>query len=301
MTAGQGRRYTFGERVPRQGPGRRVLTEASFPMRTFSMRLYAALSWGLAGLFAYMLVLFVLPDLDSPNTAAFLPVIVGFGLALAAVAVAATFWTGAVARPWFWLVGLAPAVLFLLMNAIYLPYSLTHPADPGFTAALPLIAGVAILVAAGVAAFGEARARSRAEDGEAVRDRLGARGRLGVAVVAAAVGGAVATSFLATAAGAMGGGVADPPTVTGLVTAANTKFVEASLQVRDGEVLGLFVVNKDGFAHSFDIDALDIHVQLPANSTTAVAIKPTAPGPLEFYCAVPGHREAGMVGTIAVR
>jgi uncharacterized cupredoxin-like copper-binding protein len=70
--------------------------------------------------------------------------------------------------------------------------------------------------------------------------------------------------------------------------------------VRDGEVLGLFVINKDGIAHSFDIDSLDIHVQLPPNSTTAVAIKPTGPGTLEFFCGVPGHREAGMVGSITV-
>jgi uncharacterized cupredoxin-like copper-binding protein len=79
-----------------------------------------------------------------------------------------------------------------------------------------------------------------------------------------------------------------------------TAFVEGSLEMSNGEVLGLFVVNKDPFPHSFDIDSLDIHVQLPPNSTTAVAIKPSASGSLEFFCGVPGHREAGMVGTIAV-
>ncbi len=266
-------------------------------MRTFSMRLYAATYWVLVGVFVYTIGLFVLPDLDSPGTAAFLPILVGFAIAIAAAAAIASFWAAAPARPRFWLVSLVPAVLFLLMNAIYLPYSLTHPADPGFTVALPLIAGVAVLVVAGIAAFREARAAG----GTAARDRIGGRGRLAVAAVAAAVVGAVATSFVATAAGASGGGVAEAPTATGVVTAANTKFVETSLQVRNGEVLGLFVINKDSFAHSFDIDSLGIHLQLPANSTSAVAIKPTAPGSLEFYCAVPGHREAGMAGTIAVQ
>jgi uncharacterized cupredoxin-like copper-binding protein len=52
--------------------------------------------------------------------------------------------------------------------------------------------------------------------------------------------------------------------------------------------------------HSFDIDALDIHVQLPANATVAIAIKPTQAGPLEFYCAIGGHKAAGMDGTIDV-
>jgi uncharacterized cupredoxin-like copper-binding protein len=65
-------------------------------------------------------------------------------------------------------------------------------------------------------------------------------------------------------------------------------------------VLGLFIINKDDIGHSFDVDSLDIHVELPPTSTTAVAITPTGPGNLEFYCGVPGHRDAGMVGTISV-
>jgi uncharacterized cupredoxin-like copper-binding protein len=35
-------------------------------------------------------------------------------------------------------------------------------------------------------------------------------------------------------------------------------------------------------------------------STTAVAIQPTGPGNLEFYCSVHGHRNAGMVWAISV-
>jgi uncharacterized cupredoxin-like copper-binding protein len=148
-------------------------------------------------------------------------------------------------------------------------------------------------VVSGIVAYREARVGGV--------DRAGSRGRILTAVVWAAVAGAIATSFMAAAVGAAGGGVAEAPTTTGVVTAENTKFVETSLEMKNGEVVGLFIINKDGFAHSFDIDALDIHVQLPANSTTAVAVKPTAAGPLDFYCAVPGHREAGMVGSIAVQ
>jgi plastocyanin len=155
------------------------------------------------------------------------------------------------------------------------------------------VVGLTVLVVAGIAAFREARAGGV--------DRAGGRGRILTAVVWAAVAGAVATSFVAAAVGSAGGGVAEAPTTTGVVTAENTMWVETSLQMKNGEVLGLFVINKDGFAHSFDIDALDVSVQLPANSTTAVAIKPTAAGALEFYCAVPGHREAGMVGSITVQ
>ena len=71
--------------------------------------------------------------------------------------------------------------------------------------------------------------------------------------------------------------------------------------MKKGDVLGIFVINRDPYGHSFDIDSLGIHVALPPNSTTAVAIKPTAAGNLEFYCSIPGHKAAGMVGTIAVQ
>jgi len=259
--------------------------------RTFSMRLYAATYWVLVVVFIYSAILFIVPNLDSPDAAAFLPILVGFGLAFAVAAMLATVWRAAPARPRFWIVALVPGVL--LLNAMFLPYSLSHPIDPGFTVALPLVVGVAVLVIAGIVAFREARAGGV--------DRVGGRGRILTAVVWAAVAGAVATSFVAAAVGSAGGGVADAPTVTGVVTAENTKFVATSLEMKKGEVLGLFVINKDGLAHSFTIDALNINIQLPANSTTAVAIKPTATGKLEFYCAVPGHKQAGMVGTIAVQ
>lgn len=261
-------------------------------MRTFAMRQYAATYWVLVAVFAYTIVLFILPELDSPDAAGFLPIFVGFGVAIAVAALAVTVWRSAPLRPWLWLVALVPAVLFLAINAIYLPYALTHPVDPGFTVALPLVVGVAVLVVMGVIAFREARAGAT--------DRSGRLVRIISAIVWAAVAGAVATSVVAAGSGSGGAILADVPTTTATLTLQRTSFAETSLEMRSGDVLGLFILNRDGFAHSFDIDALDIHVQLAANSTTAVTVKPTGAGTLEYYCAVPGHREAGMVGSLAV-
>jgi uncharacterized cupredoxin-like copper-binding protein len=41
-------------------------------------------------------------------------------------------------------------------------------------------------------------------------------------------------------------------------------------------------------------------VQLSPNSATAVMIRPTKPARLDFHCSILTHREAGMVGAIAV-
>ena len=87
--------------------------------------------------------------------------------------------------------------------------------------------------------------------------------------------------------------------MTGVITIEDLRFV-GSPRMRDGEVLGLIITNPEDVPHSFDIDSLDIHVQVTPKSTTAVAIQPSGPGQLVFYCSVHGHQAAGMAGTITV-
>jgi plastocyanin len=154
-----------------------------------------------------------------------------------------------------------------------------------------MVVATLVLVVAGALAFREARDPARAS---------GSRTRFVASLVGAILLGAVATGALAGAAGAGASQLAASPTTTATLVAAETKFVTTSYSMSSSDVLGLFVENRDSISHSFDIDALDIHVQLPAKSTVAVAIKPTQAGPLEFYCAIGGHKAAGMDGTIDV-
>ncbi len=260
------------------------------------MKVYAATYWLLAVLFVYILVVLILPALaENPEQVGpFLPLIGGFLVVFAIGAAVATFWSSARRRGWVWLVLLIPPVLFLLMNAPAIPYSLTHPADVGFTAVLPLVVGTIVLAWAGVVAFREVRSGSSAA-------AAGIGQRVAISIVAGATIGAIATGFLAAGAGGGSGSVAAAPTTTATLVAEGTKFLPTSYSVGSSDVLGMFVENRDSFAHSFDVDALNIHVQVPANSTVALSIKPTSVGPLEFYCAIPGHKEAGMAGTIDVK
>ena len=51
--------------------------------------------------------------------------------------------------------------------------------------------------------------------------------------------------------------------------------------------------------HNFSVDELDVSVDVPPGQTGSATI--TAPaGTYEFYCNVPGHKAAGMVGTLTV-
>ncbi len=52
--------------------------------------------------------------------------------------------------------------------------------------------------------------------------------------------------------------------------------------------------------HNFSIDALGISVDLPVGQTVETTINAPA-GTYEFYCNVPGHAPAGMVGTLIVQ
>jgi nitrite reductase (NO-forming) len=266
-------------------------------MRTFAMSLAAAGAGILAIVMVYFLFSFVLPAIaKDPNSeaAVFLPIIGGFAVVFAVLGLASWLWTGARRRSWFWILDVLAGILVLLLFAPQITFALTHPADAQqfIPTLLALFAG-GLAIVGGIAAFLDLRR------GHANWSRTSRAGWV-VSVVAGLVVGAIITSFFAGSASSAGGGVAEAPTVTGVETAKDVKFTETKLTMKNGEVLGLFVINQDDFAHTFDIDSLNIHVALPAHSTTAVAIKPTAAGDLQFYCAIPGHKDAGMVGTLTV-
>jgi uncharacterized cupredoxin-like copper-binding protein len=261
--------------------------------RTFAMRLVGAGYGVMTASIAYFLIAIALPAADDPNVAAVIPRMIAITAIIGAIGGVTVIWSGARSRPWFWLAVAVPAVLFLLMNAPHTAYDITRPADTErFLTTIFVLAGELAIISAGITAFLEVR-RSRVS-----WTRSGRAGWVSLAVVGALIG-AVATSALAGSAVA-GAAVAEEPTITGVLTAGRTAFSETRLQMKDGGTLGLFLINRDSIDHSFDIDSLDIHVQMPPNSTTAVAVKPAGPGILQFFCAVPGHEDAGMVGTIEV-
>jgi uncharacterized cupredoxin-like copper-binding protein len=48
------------------------------------------------------------------------------------------------------------------------------------------------------------------------------------------------------------------------------------------------------------LDAFNVHVAMPSGESTLALFTPNAPGTYTFYCGVPGHTEAGLVGTLVV-
>jgi hypothetical protein len=260
--------------------------------RTLAMTVVTAGYGVLTAGLVYLVFLFMRAG-DNLRAGALVPVFATITAIVASMGLV-TLWSRARRHPWFWLVSAIPALFILLMNATYIAYDITRPAitETFLRSTLVLAGGLAIIVGA-VAAFFEVRRGRPAWTG------TGPIGWVSMAVIGALVGAAI-TSVLAGSASAGGAAVPNEPTASGVLTVEKNAFVETSLAMNNDEVLGLFIVNKDPFPHSFDIDSLDVHAQLLPSSTTAVAIKPTGPGEIEYYCSVPGHVAAGMVGTLRV-
>ena len=84
------------------------------------------------------------------------------------------------------------------------------------------------------------------------------------------------------------------------ITMKEMAFRQSEITVTAGQPVTLRLVNRDGYAHAFDIDEFNIHTPLAANETLEIRFTPEKPGQYPFYCGSPGHQMAGMVGTLIV-
>jgi uncharacterized cupredoxin-like copper-binding protein len=128
-------------------------------------------------------------------------------------------------------------------------------------------------------------ARRKQDDGRGARTLL-----LGAAALTlVAVVGAVVRSGEAV--------VAEPGDVR--VTSAQVRFQPDRLAASAGRV-GVFVENEDLFWHTFTIAELDVDLRVPVGAERRLTFD-AAPGSYRFICAIPGHEQAGMDGTLNVR
>ena len=80
------------------------------------------------------------------------------------------------------------------------------------------------------------------------------------------------------------------------------KFDPPTLEAKVGEQVTVTLDNKGVLEHNFVIDELSVNVGPIAGGqkSTPATFTPTAAGTYTFYCNVPGHKEAGMTGTLTV-
>ena len=104
----------------------------------------------------------------------------------------------------------------------------------------------------------------------------------------------VGTPAAETATGGGGGGAA----VT--VVAVDIAWEPEAFSVPAGTDTVVSLPNDGASPHNFAVDALGIDIDMPAGETVEATVNAAA-GEYEFYCNVPGHKEAGMVGVMTVQ
>lgn len=105
------------------------------------------------------------------------------------------------------------------------------------------------------------------------------------------------------------------------VEMADVKFSIGTISAKSGEVTEVTLANKGSIEHDFSIAILpgekalrvggkdvaaghrgnEVHAHLKAGERGVVRLKASSPGTYEFFCSVPGHKGAGMKGTLAIQ
>jgi plastocyanin len=83
------------------------------------------------------------------------------------------------------------------------------------------------------------------------------------------------------------------------VTSYDSYFEPKDVTIPADTDVTFILPNKGVTLHNFSIDELDIDVDIEPGATEETVINAPA-GEYEYYCNVPGHKQAGMVGTLIV-
>jgi uncharacterized cupredoxin-like copper-binding protein len=98
------------------------------------------------------------------------------------------------------------------------------------------------------------------------------------------------------AGGSGGSGAAGGATIS--VEATEFQFSPKDISTSAGSKT-IELKNKGSVEHDFTVDALGIKLHTTPGETKSTTAELKA-GSYEFYCSIPGHKEAGMVGKLTV-
>jgi len=84
-----------------------------------------------------------------------------------------------------------------------------------------------------------------------------------------------------------------------VISATNARFSATTLTADHGRVTVDFT-NNDLFWHTFTVPALGVDIRTPVKGHLQASFN-APPGSYEFFCAIPGHKQIGMKGTLVIQ
>lgn len=84
------------------------------------------------------------------------------------------------------------------------------------------------------------------------------------------------------------------------VTANEFQFDPSELTLPANQPAEIELTNGGTVEHDMTIDAIEFNLLAPIGETVTGNIGPLDAGSYEIYCSIPGHKESGMIGTLAV-
>lgn len=85
------------------------------------------------------------------------------------------------------------------------------------------------------------------------------------------------------------------------VSGSEFKFTPAQIQVKTGQKIRVVFKNTGRIRHDFVVEGLNVRTKIiSAGTTDTTEFTPDA-NTYTFFCSVPGHKEAGMVGKLVAQ
>lgn len=91
-----------------------------------------------------------------------------------------------------------------------------------------------------------------------------------------------------------------PQTRTFDLIGQDFRFAPDTLRVKDGDTVRINFSNPDVLPHLIDLPAFNQHIALIPGGDFTLEFVADKAGSFPFVCSVPGHEEAGMIGSLIV-
>jgi plastocyanin len=247
--------------------------------------------WLLATLAAMVVLLIFLQVVVVGGLFPPLAIIFGLPAVIIALLIYAARWR------WTPLLGLAYWMLLIALNTSHLAHDIAHPeflSEFAFTGLVLALTVIGIVTGVGATLQNYRRAAEEMSVGRVPRGFS--------AMVCGIAGMCLGAVLLAAFVPASASPSVSAQTLASLpaLGANHTHFEQTELRAKVGEIVALRLENYESQPHTFNIDELNVHVSMPPGTPSLALFRASTPGTYTFYCDVPGHRQAGMVGTLTI-